>query len=46
MLIGEIEQKTNVRIEIVGDFETCNDAIDNGVCDSEEVIFLQDGCVN
>ena len=41
MLIGEIEQKTNIRFKIVGDFETYNNAIDNGGYDSEKVIFTR-----
>ena len=39
MLIGEIEQKTNIRFKTVDDFETYINAIDNGGYDSEDVIF-------
>ena len=38
-LIGEIEQKTNIRFKNTDDFETYNNAIDNGGYDSEDVIF-------
>ena len=38
-LIGEIAQKTNTRCKNVDDFETCNNAIDNGGYDSDDVIF-------
>ena len=41
MLIGEIEQKTNVRLRKVEDFETYNNAIHDDY-DSEGVIFT--GC--
>ena len=37
MLIGEIEQKTNIRFEKLDDFETYINAIDNGGYDSEDV---------
>ena len=39
MLIGEIEQKTNVRFKNVDDFETYINAIDNSSYDSDDVIF-------
>ena len=39
MLIGEIEQKTNIRFKNVDDFENYIDAIDNGAYESEDVIF-------
>ena len=39
MLIGKIEQKTNIRFKNVDDFETYIDAIDNGGYDGEDVIF-------
>ena len=39
MLIGEIEKKTNIRFEIVDDFETYINALDNGGYDSEDVLF-------
>ena len=39
ILIGEIEQKTNVRFKNVDDFETYINAIDNGGYDSDDVIF-------
>ena len=45
MLIGKMEQKTNIRFKNVVDFETFIKAIDNGGYDSEDV-FLQDGCIN
>ena len=38
LLIGEIEQKTNIRLRIVDDFEICTIAIDVDY-DSEVVIF-------
>ena len=43
MLIGEVEQKSNIRFKNVDDFEKYNNAIDNGVYDSEDVIFT--GCL-
>ena len=39
MLIGELEQKTNIRFKIVDDFETCINAIDISCHDSDDVIF-------
>ena len=39
MLIGEIEQKTNIRFKNVDDFETYINAIDDGGYDSEDVLF-------
>ena len=45
MVIGEIEQKTNIGFKIVDDFETYIFAIDNVGYDNED-IFLQDCCIN
>ena len=45
MLVGEKEQKTNIRLKNVDDFESYINAIDNSGYDSEDV-FLQDGCMN
>ena len=39
MLVGEVEQKTNIRFKNVDDFESYNNAIDNSGYDSEDVIF-------
>ena len=39
LLIGEIEQKTNIRLKNVDDFETYINGIDNGGYDSDDVIF-------
>ena len=39
MLFVKIEQKTNISFENVDDFETYINAIDNGVCDSEDISF-------
>ena len=39
MLIGEIEQKTNIRFKKSNDFETYNNVIVNGGYDSEDVTF-------
>ena len=39
MLVGEIEQKTNIRFKNVDDFENYINAIDNSGYDSEDVIF-------
>ena len=39
VLIGEIEQKTNIRFRNVGDFETYTNDIYNGGYDSEYVLF-------
>ena len=39
MLVGEIEQKTNIRFKNVDDFESYINAIDNSGYDSEYVIF-------
>ena len=45
MMIGDIEQKTNVRFKNADDFETYIKAIDNGGYDSADV-FLKGGCIN
>ena len=39
MLVGEIEQKTNIRFKNVDDFQSYINAIDNSGYDSEDVIF-------
>ena len=39
MLIGEKDQKTNIRLKNVDDFETYINAIDNGGYDSEDATF-------
>ena len=39
MLVGEIEQKTNIRFKNVDDFESYINVIDNSGYDSEDVIF-------
>ena len=39
MLVGEIEQKTNIRFKNVDDFESYINAKDNSGYDSEDVIF-------
>ena len=39
MLVGEVEQKTNIRFKNVDDFEIYINAIDNSGYDSEDVIF-------
>ena len=39
ILVGEIEQKTNIRFKNVDDFEIYINAIDNSGYDSEDVIF-------
>ena len=39
MLVGEIEQKTNISFKNVDDFESYINAIDNSGYDSEDVIF-------
>ena len=39
MLVGEIEQKTNIRFKNVDDFESYINAIDNSGYDSDDVIF-------
>ena len=39
MLVGEVEQKTNIRFKSVDDFESYINAIDNSGYDSEVVIF-------
>ena len=39
MLVGEVEQKTNIRFKNVDDFESYINAIDNSGYDSEDVIF-------
>ena len=43
--VGEIEQKTNIMIKDVDDFEIFINVIDNSGYDSDDV-FLQDGCIN
>ena len=39
MLIGELEQKTNIRVRDIDDFETYINAFDNGGYDSDDVTF-------
>ena len=39
MLIGEIEQRTNIRFKNIDDFENYINAIDNGDYDSDDVNF-------
>ena len=39
MLVGEIEQKTNIRFKNVDDFEIYSIAIDNSGYDSDDVFF-------
>ena len=39
MLVGEVEQKTNIRFKNVDDFESYNTAMDNNGYDSDDVIF-------
>ena len=39
MLVGEVEQKTDIRFKNVDDFESYIDAIDNSGYDNEDVIF-------
>ena len=39
MLVGEVEQKTNIRFQNVDDFESYINALDNSGYDSEDVIF-------
>ena len=39
MLVGEVEQKTNIRFKNVDDFESYINAIDNSGYDSDDVIF-------
>ena len=39
MLVGEVEQKTNIRFKNVDDFESYINAIDNSGYDSEDVFF-------
>ena len=39
ILVGEVEQKTNIRFKNVDDFESYINAIDNSGYDSEDVIF-------
>ena len=39
MLVGEIEQRTNIGFKNVYDFESYTNAIDNSGYDSENVIF-------
>ena len=39
MLVGEVEQKTNIRFKNVDDFESYINAIDKSVYDSEDLIF-------
>ena len=43
-IIGELEQKTNIRFRSVDEFETYINAIDDDY-DSEDV-FLRDVCIN
>ena len=38
-IVGEIEQKTNIRFKKIDDFETYINAIDNSSYDSDDVIF-------
>ena len=45
LLVGEVEQKTNIRFKNVDDFESHINAIDNSGYHSEDLI-LQDGCTN
>ena len=42
MLIGEMEQKTNIRFEIVENFETCNIV---RLFTIVRMFFSQDGCL-
>ena len=39
MLVGEVEQKTNIRFKNVDDFESYINAIDHSGYDSEDVVF-------
>ena len=39
MLVGEVEQKTNIRFKNVDDFDSYINAIDNSGYDSDDVIF-------
>ena len=39
MMIGETEQKANISFKKVDDFETFINVIDNGVYDSQDVVF-------
>ena len=39
LLVGELEQKTNIRFKNVDDFESYFNAIDNSGYDSDDVIF-------
>ena len=39
MLIGELEQKTNIRFKNIDDFKTYFNATDNGCYESEDVNF-------
>ena len=39
MLVGDLEQKTNIRFKNVDDFESYINAIDNSGYDSDDVIF-------
>ena len=39
MLVGEVEQKTNIRFKIVDDFESYIIAIDNSGYDSEDFFY-------
>ena len=41
ILIGKIEQKTNIRFKNVDDFETYTNAIDNSGYDSDDVFFTE-----
>ena len=39
MLIGEIEQETNIRLKNVDDFETIDNALDNSGYDSDDFVY-------
>ena len=39
MLVGEVEQETNIRFKNVDDFESYINTIDNSGYDSEDVVF-------
>ena len=41
MLVGEVEQKMNIRFKNVDDFESYINAIDNSGNDSEDVFFYR-----
>ena len=40
MLIGEVEQKMNIRFKNVDDFENSINAIDNSGYDSDDVLLV------